>query len=89
MMDLATIVSWNWRNFNETYITNDKCKDAIGEMTGSALYEGRYDKTRKVVSFVYKKMAGLMNNYYHQICSNALNKKKIAGPKKWRKGNEK
>ena len=82
--DGFTIVPWDWCDFAKTYITNDECKDAVSKMTGAALYDGRYDETRKVVSFVYKNMAGLKN--YHQICSNALNKKKTTGPKKGKKG---
>ena len=78
-----TIFPWNWRNFKE-YITNDECKDAIDEMTGAAIkYDGRHDKTKKVVRFIYDRMAGLKD--YHQICSNALKKKKTTGPKKRRK----
>jgi hypothetical protein len=79
-----TIIPWDWRDFAKTYITNDECKAAVNEMTGAALYNGRYDETRKDVNFVYKYMVGLKD--YHQICSNALNKKKKAVTKKGKKG---
>ena len=69
-----TIIPWDWSDFAQQYITNESCSAAINEMTGVDKYDKRYDETRKVVNFVNNKMAGVKN--YHEICSNALKKKK-------------
>ena len=70
-----TIIPWDWRHFAKTYITNDKCKAALNEMIGHEddKYDKRYKQTKKVVDIVNN---GMRRPNYHQICSNALKKKK-------------
>ena len=78
------IVPWDWRDFAESYITNDTCKDAINEMTGDDKYDKRYDKTKEAVKIVNQ-----MPSANYEICSKALEKKKKCVIPRKRKGEEK
>ena len=61
------IVPWDWITFENDYITNDDCKNAIKEMVSdSHSYSERYSKALKAIHDA-KKMTG----NHHEICSNA------------------
>ena len=68
------IIPWDWKMFARRYITNDKCKAVLNEMTGHKddLYDKRHKGTKKVVDIVNS----MHRPIYYEICSNALKKGK-------------